>query len=102
DCAKACTVTRGTYYNSQFFLEFRPWKEHLTYYGINPGLEFQASPLLKFDLNANYTHSKFHRESPSVLVITPANSGVTVNYDNGGGPFPSITTNVDLNSPASF
>lgn len=102
DCSQGCTVTKGTYYNSQFFLEYRPFIEHLTYWGVNPGLEYQFSRLLKLDVNANYTKSTFHRESPSVLVITPANSGVTVNYDNTSGPIPSITTNVDLNNPASF
>lgn len=102
DCSNGCTVTKGTYYNSQFFLEYRPFIEHLTYWGANPGLEYEFSRFLKLDLNANYTKSTFHRESPSVLVITPANSGVTVNYDNTAGPFPNITTNVDLNNPASF
>jgi TonB-dependent receptor len=102
DCSQGCTVTKGTYYNAQFFLEFRPWIEHLRYWGVNPGLEYQVSDKLKLDLNANYTKSKFHREVPSVLVITPANSGVTVDYDNTGGDVPTITTNVDLNNPANF
>ena len=102
DCLQGCTVTKGTYYNSQFFLEYRPFIEHLTYWGVNPGLEYQFSPMLRFDINGNYTKSTFHRELPSVLVITPANSGVTVNYDNTAGPIPMITTNVDLNNPANF
>lgn len=102
DCSQGCTVTKGTYYNAQWFLEFRPWIEHLTYWGINPGLEYEVSPLLKVDFNANYTHSTFHRESPTVLPITAANSGVTVNYDNTSGDFPNITTNLDLNNPANF
>jgi TonB-dependent receptor len=102
DCSQGCTVTKGTYYNSQWFLEFRPWKEDLHYWGVNPGLEYQFTDRLKLDLNGNYTKSRFHREVPSVLVITPANSGVTVNYDNTSGDFPSVTTNVDLNNPANF
>jgi TonB-dependent receptor len=102
DCSQGCTVTKGTYYNAQWFLEFRPWKENLHYWGVNPGLEYQFSDRLKLDLNGNYTKSRFHREVPSVLVITPANSGVTVNYDNSKGDFPSITTNVDLDNPVSF
>jgi TonB-dependent receptor len=69
---------------------------------VNPGLEYQFTDRLKLDLNGNYTKSRFHREVPSVLVITPANSGVTVNYDNTSGDFPSVTTNVDLNNPANF
>jgi TonB-dependent receptor len=102
DCSQGCVVNSGTYYNSQFFLEFRPWNEDLHYWGVNPGLDFQFSPRLKLDLNGNYTRSTFHREVPSVLVITPANSGVTVDYDNTSGDFPTINTNVDLNDPASF
>ena len=38
---------------------------------------------------------------PSVLVTTPANSGLTVDYKNDGG-IPSIASNVDLNDPANF
>ncbi|MCW3849423.1 TonB-dependent receptor [Sphingomonas sp. LB-2] len=103
DCTSGCVVTKGTYYNAQWFLEYRPYIEHLQYWGVNPGLEVELSDNLKFDINANYTESRFHRESPTVLVITPANSGVTVNYDNtNGGVFPTVTTNVNLNSPASF
>jgi TonB-dependent receptor len=102
DCANGCVVTKGTYYNAQWFLEYRPHNEHLQYWGINPGIEIELSDSLKFDVNANYTKSQFHRESPTVLVITPANSGVIVNYDNSAGDVPVVTTNVDLNSPASF
>ena len=102
DCSQGCTVTKGTYYNAQWFLEFRPWIEKLRYWGVNPGLDYEFSDRLKLDLNANYTRSRFHREVPSVLVITPANSGAIVNYDNSSGDFPSITTNVDLNNPANF
>ena len=102
DCSNGCTVTKGTYYNAQFFLEYRPFIEHTTYWGVNPGVEWKVADNLKLNLNANYTESKFHREVPSVLVITPASSGVTVNFDNTAGGIPKITTNVDLNNPASF
>jgi TonB-dependent receptor len=102
DCSAGCTVTKGTYYNSQFFLEYRPFLEHTTYWGVNPGFDWNVSDNLKVELAGNYTKSDFHREVPSVLVITPANSGVTVNFDNTTGPIPKITTNVDLNNPASF
>jgi TonB-dependent receptor len=102
DCSQGCVVNSGTYYNSQFFLEFRPWNEDLRYWGVNPGLEYKITDNLKFDLNGNYTKSTFHREVPSVLVITPANSGVTVDYDNTGGDFPTIKTNVDLDDPTKF
>lgn len=101
DCAAGCTVTGGTYANSQFFLEYRPYKDTQDYYGINPGIEFRINDWIKGDLQANYTKSNFRRESPTFLVITPPNSGVTVNYQNDGG-IPTIESNVDLNNPANF
>src|SRR4029450_685536 len=67
----------------------------------NPGFGWQLTDTLKLDFDANKTHSWFHRESPSVLAITPGSSGVSVDYVNDGGR-PSVTTNVDLNNPASF
>lgn len=102
DCSNGCVVTSGTYYNAQWFLEFRPWIERLDYWGVNPGFDFAITDMLTLAVDANYTKSTFRRETPTVLVITPASSGVTVEYDNTSGPFPSITTNIDLNDPANF
>ncbi|MCW3836516.1 TonB-dependent receptor [Sphingomonas canadensis] len=102
DCTQGCVVTGGTYYNAQWFLEYRPFIEEVSFWGINPGLEVEFSDTLKASISGNYTRSKFHRESPTVLVITPASSGVTVTYDNSAGDFPNVTTNIDLNNPASF
>lgn len=102
DCTNGCVVTKGTYANAQWFLEYRPHIEHVQYWGVNPGLEVDVTSNLKFAINANYTKSIFHRESPTVLVITPGSSGVTVNYDNTNGNMPIVTTNVDLNNPATF
>jgi TonB-dependent receptor len=101
DCSAGCVVTEGTFANSQFFLEYRPFIETVEFWGVNPGLEWNITDELRLDVQANWTESDFHRESPSVLVITPASSGVTVNYTNDGG-IPDIQTNVDLNNPASF
>ncbi len=101
NCAAGCTVTGGTYANSQFFLEYRPYKDKQDYYGVNPGVEFVVNDFIKGDLQANYTKSNFRRESPTVLVITPPSSGVTVNYANPGG-IPTVTSNIDLNNPANF
>jgi len=101
DCSQGCVVTGGTYANAQWFLEYRPFIEDVHYWGVNPGLEWHIADRLKFALNGNYTKSRFHRESPSVLVITPASSGVTVNYTNNGD-VPSIDTTVDLDNPANF
>ncbi|ATY32625.1 TonB-dependent receptor [Sphingomonas psychrotolerans] len=102
DCATGCVVTGGTYANAQFFLEYRPHLETVKFWGVNPGLEFEFNDRLKLDIQGNYTKSDFHRESPTVLVITPASSGVTVTYDNQDGNMPVIGTNIDLNNPANF
>jgi TonB-dependent receptor len=101
DCSQGCTVTGGTFANSQFFLEYRPYTERTTYYGVNPGMEWQIAPKLKFSLQGDYNRSTFHRASPSVVVNTPVNSGTTVTYKNDGG-IPTIDSNVDLNDPSNF
>ncbi|HKD23500.1 MAG TPA: TonB-dependent receptor [Rhizomicrobium sp.] len=94
-------VTSATYANAQFFLEYRPYTESTVFKGINPGMEWQIADNLDFDLQFNYTDSHFVRNSPSVLAITPASSGVTVNYTNNG-TLPTFGTNIDLNNPANF
>jgi len=103
DCTDGCVVTGGTFANAQEFLEFRPFDEDTEYWGVNPGLDFEVNDWIGGDLQANYTHSDFRRDSPTVLVITPPSSGLTVTYVNdGSAPFPTITSNVDLNNPANF
>ncbi len=101
DCTNGCTVTDGTFANSQFFLEYRPYTETTQFVGVNPGFEWKLNDRLTFTASANYTRSTFHRESPSFLVITAPSSGLTVTYHNGGD-IPTITSNVDLNNPANF
>jgi TonB-dependent receptor len=101
DCATGCVVTGGTFANAQHFLEYRPYIESVKLWGVNPGVEWELGSKLKLDAQANLTKSTFHRESPSVVVITPANSGNTVTYENTSGT-PNITSNVDLNDPAKF
>lgn len=102
NCAAGCVVTNGTFANAQFFLEYRPHNEDTTFWSINPGFEWKLSDKLTVDGQVNATRSTFHRESPTVLVITPASSGVTVTYDNTKGGTPTISSNVDLNNPANF
>jgi TonB-dependent receptor len=101
DCTTGCVVTSGTYANSQFFLEYRPYRDVQDYWGVNPGAEFTINEWIKGDIQANYTKSNFRRESPTVLVITPPSSGTTVEYTNNGG-IPDISTNIDLNDPNNF
>jgi TonB-dependent receptor len=103
DCTDGCVVTSGTFANAQMFLEFRPYEEDVEFWGVNPGLDFTVNDWISGEIQANYTRSDFRRNSPTVLVITPASSGLTVTYLNDGStPFPTVSTNVDLNNPASF
>ncbi len=101
DCTSGCVVTSGTFANAQYFLEYRPYTEDVTLWGVNPGMEWKLSNKLTLDAQVNLTKSSFHRESPTVLPITALGSGTTVNYENQGG-IPTIATNVDLNNPANF
>ena len=101
DCTNGCVVTDATFANAQFFLEYRPFIETNKFYSFNPGFAWNINDQLKWTFDANYTHSDFRRDSPTVLLITPPNSGVTATYTNHGG-IPVFTSNVDLNDPASF
>ncbi len=92
-------VTRGTYANSQFFLEARPYSEEVEFYNLNPGMSWEVNDWLRIDGQVNYSQSDFFREAPTILVNTPLNQGLTVEYDNTSGPYPSISTNFDLNDP---
>jgi TonB-dependent receptor len=70
DCTNSCVVTSGTFVNSQIMLEYRPYFEELEFWGTNPGMEWQINDRFKFELQGNYTQSDFHREDPTVLVIS--------------------------------
>jgi len=102
DCSAGCVATSATFANAQYFLEYRPFIEDTDFWGTNPGMNWQIAEKWNLDVQGNYTKSTFHRESPTMLVITPASSGVTVNYTNDGGIPDVMSTNVDLNNPASF
>jgi TonB-dependent receptor len=101
DCSSGCVVTKGVFANAQWFLEYRPYEEKTEFIGANPGFEWRVSDRLTLDGQANFTKSEFHRESPTVLLITPGSSGFTVNYDNSSGT-PVIGSNRSLNDPANF
>ena len=101
DCSQGCVATGGTFANSQFFLEYRPYTETINFYGINPGLNWQIADAFRMDLQANKTQSTYHREVPSVLVATPLGGGLTTAFANNGG-IPSIQSSLDLNNPANF
>ncbi len=97
DCSRGCTVMSGTFANSDFFLEYRPYTDETEFWGTNPGLSWQIAERLKLDVQGNYTKSEFYRESPTVLVISDTTTATFVN-----GEVPTITSSVDINDPASF
>jgi hypothetical protein len=102
DCNDGCVVTGGTFANAQMFLEFRPYDEDIEFWGVNPGVEFEISDWISGDFQANYTKSDFRRNSPTVLVNTRQQRADVQYHNDGTDPFPTITTNVDLNNPANF
>jgi TonB-dependent receptor len=102
DCSAGCTVTQGTYANSQFFLEYRPYLEKTELWGINPGGEWRINDKLKVEAQANYTKSTFHRESPTFGPVTALGVGATVDYTYSPNGIPTIKSSVDLNNPANF
>jgi TonB-dependent receptor len=92
-------VTDGTFLNSQFFLEYRPYKEDVEVLNLNPGFSWRPNDWIKVDGQVNWSRSVFFREAPSVLVNTPLNSGLNVTYSNNGGDRPTITPSKSLNDP---
>jgi TonB-dependent receptor len=102
NCAAGCVVTSATFANAQYFLEYRPFIEDTDFWGTNPGMNWQIADKWNLDVQGNYTNSTFHRESPTLLVNTPASSGVTLNYTNDGGIPDILSSNVDLNNPSNF
>jgi TonB-dependent receptor len=101
DCAGGCTVTSGTFANSRYFIEYGPRRDRVDLKGINPGMEWQITPTLKLDAQANATKSSFTHEAPTVMPITADASGLVASFQSNGG-VPSITFNRDVNDPANF
>ncbi len=110
-------VQSGTFANSQFFLEARPYHEKADFLSFNPGGTWEINDLMKLDFQVNASRSHFFRDSPTYLFVScpstpnatgvpgcnaPA-GGVVANFSNpAGAAFPTITSNFDLNNPANF
>jgi TonB-dependent receptor len=92
-------VTSGEFLNSQFFLEARPYDEELDFWNFNPGMQVDFSENIRLDFQLNQSRGWYYREAPTVLVSTPLNSGIRVDYTNEGGDFPIAQTSFDLNDP---
>lgn len=107
DCANGCVVTKGTFANSQYFLEYRPYTEETTFHSINPGINLRITDAISLDVQANKTRSDFHRQSPTVLFQTVLGSGLTTEYDNSSGVPQLKAISPDgnaslLNTPGAF
>jgi hypothetical protein len=70
-----CVVTSATFANAQYFLEYRPFIEDTDFWGTNPGMNWQSPTSGTSTCRATTPTSTFHRESPTMLVITPAAPG---------------------------
>ena len=107
DCANGCTVTKGTFANAQYFLEYRPYTEETKFHSVNPGLNLKITDAISVDVQANMTRSNFQRQSPTVLFQTVGSSGITTEYDNTTGVPRLTATNAAgdknfLNNAAAF
>ncbi|MFG6465064.1 TonB-dependent receptor [Roseateles sp. BYS87W] len=108
DCTNGCVVTKGTFANSQYFLEYRPYTEDTKFQSINPGAKLKITDAISVDVQANATRSDFHRQSPTALFQTVLGSGITTQYDNTSGtPLITATNTLTgakdiLNTPSSF
>jgi TonB-dependent receptor len=102
DCADGCTVTGGTFANTQNFFEHGYRRDKVNMLGINPGMEWKITPTLKLDAQVNYTRSSFSHEAPTVYLITAPNSGNTVTFNNNNGGIPSVVASTNLNDPNSY
>ncbi len=98
DCSQGCVVTSATFPNSEFLLEYRHYTENTEFWGTNPGMNWTITDKLSLDVQGNYTKSTFHREDPTVLLLTQPS---TVTYTNNGG-IPSIVSSLDVNNPANY
>lgn len=79
-------VKSGTFANVQFFQEARPYKEDAEFDNINPGAHFEFGDNHMLDIQANHSESEWFREAPTVMVATPMNQGIYVDYTNGETP----------------
>jgi len=102
DCTLGCTLTKATFANTFWSLEFRPMKEKTKFWSLNPGVEYRVSDDLVIDAHLNWTYSNFFRDMPTVLLATKSPNSV-IHYDNTkAGEIPTYTSNLNINDPTNF
>ncbi|MCJ2184317.1 TonB-dependent receptor [Novosphingobium sp. 1949] len=89
-------VTSGTFANSSFFSDVDIFKQTTKFWNVTPSMTWDVADKLTFTAQGNFSKSHFFREQPSFIIQTPAQSGISVDYSNSGGDFPTITPSVDL------
>ena len=102
DCTVGCVLTKATFANTFWSLEYRPMEEKTIFRSFNPGFEWRPSDQWTVDGHFNATKSTFHRDMPTVLLATRSPNSV-INYDNTTpGQTPNYSGNLDVNDPNNF
>jgi len=86
-------VQSGTFGNVRFHQENRFYMEEANFYNINPGAKFLFGDNHQLDIQFNKGESSWDRESPTVMVATPYNQGIYLNYTNGDVPIFDVRSN---------
>lgn len=79
-------VQSGTFGHVRFHQENRFYMEESNFFNINPGAKFLFGDNHQLDVQFNMGESSWDRESPTVMVATPYNQGIYLNYTNGDVP----------------
>lgn len=102
DCTIGCVLTKATFANTFWSLEFRPMEEKTKFHSVNPGFEFRPSDKWTIDGHFNATRSTFYRDMPTVLLATMSPNSV-ISYENKtAGQSPVYSANLDINDPKNF
>lgn len=102
DCTSGCVLTKATFANTFWSLEFRPMEEKTKFWSFNPGFELRPNDDWTIDAHFNMTYSDFYRDMPTVLLATRSPNSV-ITYDNSRtGELPIYGSNLNINDPTNF
>ncbi|MFZ6765550.1 TonB-dependent receptor [Undibacterium sp. Di26W] len=102
DCTVGCVLTKATFANTFWSLEYRPMEEKTLFRSFNPGFEFRPNDKWTIDGHVNFTKSTFFRDMPTVLLATTSPNSV-ITYDNTvPGQSPTYGANLNINDPKNF
>jgi hypothetical protein len=92
-------VTKGTFANSQFFLEARPYDEDVEVLQLQPGRLLADQSVAAAGRPVQPEPQRVLPRSADHPGQLALNSGLTVDFDNTGGDVPTIKTPANLNDP---